>query len=432
MKLFRLLLLSLAASLVFGQSHQDENSTQWSPVTLAGEFLEHDFVNWFGYVNGVYDSYAPISRNTGTTNNGSFGWEVGGGVSATHAFRDGDFSLSYRGDYRDYQNSFYSTGTDQNLGLSYIKRLTRRWTLSTSLGGGISFYGGTFFSAASNATTIVPNNPFSSETRYLSAGANISYQQSRRLSYVVGGSYFLQRYNFQGAISSQGGSGSGSVLYRTSVRTTVGATYSHGYFSYQGSSGTANSDTIQATVSHVFPNHWTGSLAGGVTHSTISGIAQMPVFVINGGTLGPGGYVPGQYHQSTSFPSFSGTVGRAYRHSNVYASAGQGISAGNGYYLASKTLYVNGVYSVAIQRRQNVSFAGGYNRLSSVANTVAVDYSSSSLSASYGVNVIRYVGLNARYDYIHYGSLNPNPSINDNRLSFGVTFSSKSIPLTLF
>ena len=102
MKSLRLVLLSLTAALAFAQqATQDENSTQWSPVSLAGEFLEHDYVNWFGYADGVYDTYAPISRNGKTTNNGSFGWEIGGGVSVNHAFRDGNLSLSYRGEYRD-------------------------------------------------------------------------------------------------------------------------------------------------------------------------------------------------------------------------------------------------------------------------------------------------------------------------------------------
>jgi hypothetical protein len=438
-KLPRLLLLSLTASLAFAQqARQDENSTQWSPVTLAGEFLEHDFVNWFAYANGVYDSYAP-AFNGGTTNNGSFGWEIGGGVSASHAFRDGEFSLSYRGDYRDYQNSFYTTGTDQNLGVSYSKRLARRLTLSTSLGAGIAFYGSTFFSSSSSGSaTVVPNNPFSSETKYLSTGVSLSYQQSRRLSYVVGGSYFLQRYNYAGAIGAAGTSGSASAFYRTSARTTVGATYSHSYFAFQRGAGNANADTVQASVSHVFPDHWTASVSGGVTHSSVSGLVSLPTglpagtILAPGVTVGPGGYIAGRYQQSTSFPSFSGTVGRSYRHSNAYASAGQGISSGNGYYLASKSLYFNGLYSIAIRQRQNVSFSGGYSRLSSVANTVSAIYSSSSLTAAYGISLMRYFGVNAHYDYIHFGSLSPNTGINDNRLAFGINFSSKSIPLTLF
>lgn len=435
MKLTRFLLLSLTAALAFAQQPtQDENSTQWSPVTLSGEFFEHDYVNWFAYTDGVYDSYAPVSTRSGqVVDNGSFGWEIGAGVSASHEIRDGNISISYRGDYRDYQNGFYGTGTDQNLGISFIKRLNRRWTVAASVGGGIAFYGATIFSNTPGTTNLVSNNPFASETKFLSAGGTITYQQSRRLSYVVGGSYFLQRFNYAGAIGSDGVNASGSVYYRTTARTTIGATYSHSYFNFQEGAGTENGDTVQASVSHVFPNHWNASVSGGVTRSNMSGTSIFAASLLFPGIdFGPGVYIAERFNETTSFPSFSGTVSRNFRHSNFYATGGQGLSAGNGYYLASKALYFDGLYSVAINRRETVSISGAEYRLSSVANTVATQYSSSSLTLAYGINLMRYFGVNARYDFIHYGSLTPNPSINDNRLSFGINFSSKSVPLTIF
>ena len=197
--------------------------------------------------------------------------------------------------------------------------------------------------------------------------------------------------------------------------------------------GVENGNTVQASVSHVFPNHWNASVAGGVTSSSISGTSVFAASLLfPNANFGPGVYIAERFNENTSFPSFSGTVGRNFRHSNFYATAGQGLSAGNGYYLASKALYLNGLYSIAINKRQNVSFSGAYTRLSSVSNTVADQYSSDTLSIAYGANLIRFFGVHARYDFIHYGSLSPNPSINDNRLSFGVNFSSKSIPLTLF
>ncbi len=434
-KLSRLLLLSLTATLAFAQQSQDENSNsvQWSPATLAGEFLEHDFVNWFAFADGVYDTYAPFSRPNGQVgNDGSFGWDIGGGVNLRHGFRDGRLSISYRGSYRDYQNATYSTGTDQNLSIGYSKRLARQWSLSTNLGAGISFYGGTFFASPSNTGDVITSNPFAGETRYLSAGASLTYQQSRRLSYVVSGGYFLQRYNYAGAVGNTGFSGSGSVLYRTTARTTIGGTYSHSYFTFQRNVGTANGNTAQLSVSHQFPNHWNASVAGGVTFSSVSGISVYPVnnVLVNGVLLN--GYLVGPYKESTSFPSFSGSVSRAFRKSNFSVSAGQGLSPGNGYYLASKSLYLGGVYSRSLYQRQNIGFAGGYSHLSSVANSVSSTFSSGSFTTFYSVNLVRYFGVNAAYNFVHYGALTGFGGVNDNRLSFGVNFSSKSIPLTLF
>ncbi len=46
--------------------------------------------------------------------------------------------------------------------------------------------------------------------------------------------------------------------------------------------------------------------------------------------------------------------------------------------------------------------------------------------------LMRYFGVNFGYSYIRYGTLAPISAVSDNRLSFGVTFSSKSIPVTPF
>ena len=436
MKFSAVLIMSLTSITALAQqpqtqapSSQDNSQGAFSPVSLASEFFEHDFFNFYAFGDGAYDTYAPLQN--GHSNNGAFGWDVGGGVNGVHTFRDASLSLSYRGDYRDYKSSFFGSGTDQNLSLAYGKRLGRRWTFGVSTSAGIIFYGGTFFSVEPTLTGIVPTNPFTSETKFLSSGLSLSYQQTRRLSYSFSGSFFLQRYNYAGAVGTTGGSGSGSVFYRITSRTTVGGTYSHSYFVYQANAGQAQIDSIEATLSHQFHSHWSVSLSGGVTRSGVSGTAFVPVVLMLPGGQTVGGYQVGKYNTVSDFPSFSGTVSHGYHRSQFSVSAGQGIVAGNGYFLASKSQYLNGVYSYSY-RRSNISAGGGYFRLSSVANSVSNTYSSSSLSFNYGVSLMRYLGANFRYDYVHYGTLNPYTGITDNRLSFGFSFSSKSIPLTLY
>ncbi len=176
--------------------------------------------------------------------------------------------------------------------------------LSTS--AGIIFYGGTFFSVEPTLTGIIPTNPFTSETKFLSSGLSLSYQQTRRLSYSFSGSFFLQRYNYAGAIGTTGGSGSGSAFYRITSRTTVGGTYSHSYFVYQANAGQAQIDTIAATLSHQFHSHWSVSLSGGVTRSSVSGTAFVPVTLMlpNGQTVG--GYTGWQVQHGFGFPFFLG------------------------------------------------------------------------------------------------------------------------------
>lgn len=410
---------------------EDQSSTSNPITSLASQFLEHDFLNFFLFANLVYDS-EPISLNGRTVNAGGFGFDGGGGVNANKILRDGFISLSYRGDYRDYASSFYPSGTSQSLNFAYEKRLGRRWTFSANVNGGIFLYGGTFFEPEPSDVNNVQTNPFSTESKFLSGGVGISYRATRRLSYVFNGQYYLNRYNLPGSLGSTGVSGTGSVLYRTTARTTVGGTYTHTYFTYQQHVGQVQANMLAATLSHIFSARWQVSLQGGVTRTDSNGTIRVPVVIVEGNNLLPG-YEIGAYHRVSSFPSYQGTLThQIQRRSSLSVSAGQGISAGNGVYLASKNLFLMGYYSYSVQRRSNFSFGGGISHLSSVANNVAYSYTSTSFTASYSYSLLRHLGANARYDFVRYGTLGSLGSATDNRFTIGVYFSSKSVPMTLF
>lgn len=427
------LLSALAASAFAQEPTQMDNPINYNPVTLASQFFEHNnYFNYYALLNGMYDSYAP-TYNTTTgqqTNNGSFGYSVGGGLSAYHSFRRATLSVSYSGTYRNYNSPLFQNGTDQNLALAFTRRLGRRWTLGLSANAGTVLYGTGYFGTASEGPNAIATNPFSANTRYASAGVSLAYQQTRRLSYVVSGTFFLQRYSFVNAIGATGGAGSFGVNYRVTARTTVGANYGFSAFTYQFGSGDSQLHSISVSVSHLFPHNWFLSVNGGVTHSNVNGFISIPVSALTG-NVGAGGFVVGQYNTSSNFPSFGATVTRIFRRFQLSASGGQSINSGNGYYLASRNQYLNGNYSKSF-RRSNFSFGGNWYRLESAANTVTYSYSAAGVAASYSYQLMRYLGSNFRYDWVRYGNLTPYPSIIDNRLSFGLIFSSRSIPATLY
>lgn len=402
-------------------------------VTLASEFFEHDYVNVYAYGDGVVDTNNPILTDTGQVRNSiGTGFDVGGGINLSHTFKDGQLSLSYLGAYRDYQSSFFSSGTTQSLTLGYSKRLTRHLSLSIFGSGGTFLYGGTFLTGTTvTEATPVVGNPFSPETRFVSAGVSLTYQQTRRLSYTFFGNLFLSRYNYVGGIGTTGASGGASVNYRLTVRDTLSGIYSYSYYAYQGTIGNASSNQIGLSLSHAFNNHWNVSLYAGGARTYATGTIVLPVtFLVGDEAIG--GYALGNYKQTTYIPSFSASVSHSYRRSVLSVSAGEGIAgSGNGYFLASRNIYFNGVYSYSV-RKQNISLLASIYRLSSIANSISSSYSSAVFSASYGRNLIRYVGVFLRYDYLHYGGLAPYNGISDNRFTFGFNFSSRSIPLTPF
>ena len=431
-----LILIGLFTGLFAALAPAQDQPTQprtFGPTSFADQFLEHNFVNFFAFTNGVYDTYAPVLNAKGQTiDNGGFGYTIGGGVTARHSFKDGFLSLSYSGDWRQYTTYLYGSGTDQNLQFSYLKKLNRRWILNVGTGAGIAYYGSSFLSTQSSGEPFIQNNPFSSENKFFSSGITLTYQQTRRLSYVASGNFFLQRFNFPGSIGTTGGSGSGSVLYRVTPRLTLGGSYAHSYYVYQRNSGTATVDGVYGNASYLFPNHWLVNFSGGLNHSDVLGSVFLPaVFLVNNQLIG--GYRVGKYDQVSNLPAFSGSVTRNFRRSSFSVSGGQAVVSGNGYYLASNSQFFGGNYSRTLtSRKATVSASGYYNRYHSISNTVASNYTSAGFGASYGYNIIRHLAANFRYDFIRYGQLAPVSSVSDSRLSFGFSFSTQSIPLTVY
>ena len=413
-----------------GPAEAADNGLRGIPVTLAGQFFDHDFVNYSLFANAVYDTELATLQGNQAVDTGGFGYSVGGGVTASHQTRTSDLSLSYRGDYRHYGSTGYGSGTDQNLALSYSQRLTRRWSMSTSVGAGILLYGGGFYSVAPSAASTVVTNPFSPETRFFNAGLNFSYQQTRRLSYVFGGQFFLSNYNYPGAINSVGGSGIASIVYQLTGRTSVSGSYSHSYYHYAHDAGNSTLDGGSLTLSHEFAAHWQASLTAGLMRSHAAGIISIPVSIVVGQQTVPG-YVTGPYDQVSLVPSFQGSVTHYQRRSAFSVSTGQGVQPGNGVYLTSRSQFLNGTYSYSM-RNSNISVGYSYFHLTSIANSVSQGYSTGNFSGSYSYVVRRHISANFRYDLISYGDFGSYGGFVGHRLTFGVAYSSESIPMTLF
>ena len=407
-----------------------DNGVRGLPVTLAGQFFDHDFVNYTLLGNVVFDSnLATLPGAQGGSGSG-LGWSAGGGVTASHVTRNTSFSLNYRGDYRRYGTSGYGSGTDQNLALDYTVRLSRRWSTSITAGGGILLYGGGFYSVTPNSATSVATNPLSPETRFLSTGINFTYQQTRRLSYVFGGQFFLNDYNYAGGLNSRGFSGLFSLVYRLTGKTSLAGTYSHSYYTYSQDAGSSTLDAGTVTLSHNFSGHWQASVTGGINRTHTSGIITVPVSTILGQQT-VNGYVTGPYDNVTLVPSFQGSLTHYLRRSAFSVSGGQGVTPGNGVFLTSRTQFLSSTYSYS-RRRSNFSLGASYNRLSSIANSISQTYSSGNISASYSYVLRRHLSADFRYDLISYGGLLNYGGVTEHRLTAGLSLSSKSIPLTLF
>ena len=418
-------------------------------IAAASQFFDHDFVNVYGFANGVFNTNIPDGTQTVIQNGSpqvvekygnSFGWEAGGGITAQHTLRDGSLSLNYAGSYHNYNTPTFGAGQQQTISFGYIKRFNRHWTFGLNVAGGLLGFGTSYYSTNSIISE-TPGNPFSLESRFANVGLNLTYAQTRRLSYVFSGSFLYSGYKTPAATaasgigtppSTRGVTGGVSVLYRLTARTTVGGSYSHSYYHYTGRVGTTNVESGSLTLSHQFVDHWQLDLSAGINHSSSSGIAVTPISFVYQGTE-YFGYYDLPYNRTINSPAFQGVLTHSYRHSTISMSGGQSVLAGNGFYLTSRDQFANGAFSFST-RKTNFGFGGNYARLSSVSTAnLGETYSYYGVSASYGANFARYLNANARWDFLHYDSaFGRTASLNEQRVSFGISVSSKSVPLTLF
>ena len=431
-KFLVLLAVTLPVGALYAQDSSNTGSQSQIPPNTAPPLLQRpyeaakDFFNFFAFANGVLDTNGAYLENANS--GATFGETVGGGASGYHAFSTGSLAVYYNGDYRHYGKNNFGNGTDQSLSVVYQK-LTKHWTFTIGEVAGEFFQGGAVYSTASNNVnpgTIVQTSPYATSTRYAGTTLTASYQQSLRLSYQFTGSYFLNRYNGQVSIGSNNFIGALATVYRFTRRTSISANYSHSNFLYQHNAGSSNVDAVFLTLGHDFASHWSASISGGLTRANSSGTFDFPVYL---NPSLPPVLVVAQYHQTNILPYYQATLSRNMRHVTVSASAGEAVGPGNGYYLASRVINVNGLVNYAM-RRSNLTANGYFSRLSSVANQVRGNEVTTGIGGAYSYNLIRHLGLNVRYDYIKYGNLGILHVPADNRISMGVYFTSKDVPLS--
>ncbi len=413
-----------------------------SPLNILSAFSEgKSYLDFNGFVNGVVDSSAPVFQSgvyLGNTSNTGFGYEAGGGVSASRVFSTGQFLLGYTGAFRDYTTALYPSGTNQNINVYLTKLLSRQWSLRVGGNAGIFLNGGSAYQLNNSVNGLNLGqgpvlNPFSQTTKYVGSSISLSYQQSLRWSYTIGGDFFLSRYTGNGSFGSTGGDGTGSVTYRLTAVTSLSGSYSHSYYGYQNAAGSSAVDSVFGTLSHDFRRaHWKVGVSGGVSRANSSGAFFIPGFLPAAANQQLIGVVTqGAYNTVSVFPSFQGSATRTWRRTSLNLSGGQAVSSGNGIYLTSRNLFFSGGYNIS-SRRSGLSFTGIYSQLNSVTNSISSSYGSSGANVSYTYKLARHFGVNGAYNLTYYSNIGNFGGRISNRLSFGVTFFSSNVPLSYF
>jgi hypothetical protein len=395
-------------------------------------------LRFFAGVSGVYDSSqqpaALDSKGNLIVLNGLEGIEASVGLYGTHSWKTAVLGVDYKGAIREYNGNSSSDSIDQTLTLGYTVQESRRLRFEARLTGGIlndGLAGIGVVPTYTSADLVQPSTLlFDSRAYYLQGGLDMTYVQSARTSYSIGGQGFEVWRQSAALVGVQGYSARGTVEHRLSKSSSVGFTYSRQHFDYPRAFGQADIDTGQLMYGTNLGPRWQFSVQAGVFHAEVKGLQAVALSPVIAALLGQSSVIQAFYREDI-YPSGTATLNRRFKQASLSFNVGQMVTPGNGVYLTSKSQFGGATYSYTGIRKVNLSVSGGYNSLSSLGQGIQP------YRSGFGGGGITYalpykLHLVARYDYRYQAIENFTYKHTGYRAVLGIDFSPGKVPLSLW
>ena len=387
------------------------------------------------YTTGL--SGVTVNAQGNLANASGYGTTIAGGISGSHSWRHTHIGLDYHASYAFYPNDTSYNSFSQALGLGLSHQVTRhiKFSLRESLG---------WFSFSNpnvGLTQTVPFDPSQSaipasdfyytRTIYATTQADLVIQKSTRLSFDLGGGFFINRYASTALYGVTGENAMGDFQYRLSRRATIGAQYSFTHYSFTGI--LSSSDLHGAALTYGLRISRTVEFSGygGFMHAETKFIQSVPVDPNVSALLGFSNTTALAYHVNW-VPNFSGRLSKTFARGVAYVGGGETVLPGNGLFLTSRTASVMAGYGYTGLRRWSLGINVTYISALSIGN-VSGSYGNISGSFSMSRSLGHALSFVTSYSANQYRS--PNFTLY-NRLiytgSVGIGWSPGDIPLRIW
>jgi hypothetical protein len=419
-----------------------------APAAMSVPNVDFDFsVTAIGtYTTGLAGVSSPNAQGQ-LANVASFGEGVTLGASGSHSWKHTHFGMSYSGSFNHYGNAGYFDALSQGISLGLSHQFTRHieFSLRESAGMFTQFVPGTVSLNSSvpfdPSQSYVPTTDFyDNRTIYNTTQASLTIQKSSRLSFSLGGTYFLNLRRSSALYGAKGESASGDVQYRLTRRTTIGAQYNFNHYAYTHSFGGANIHAFGATLSGRL-SRWTEfSLFGGASRMESTFLQTVPIDPNVLAILCPPSLVSACPLTGTTVvsntllwaPNFGVRLSRSFQRGVAYVSAGESITPGNGLFLTSRMATAMAGYGYSGLRKWSLGLSVSYSTALSLGN-VTGNYGQVTGSYSMSRQIVKSLSFVSSFSATQYQSGSFNAY---NRLiytaSVGIGFSSKKIPVRFF
>ena len=364
----------------------------------------------------------------------SCGVEANAGLSGYHTWKRTRVGLDYAGDYRHYPRTTFYDGTDQFLSLGLTHQLSKHVAIGLREAAGT--YSRNYFGVGGAGVydpAVVQQaapNIFDSPVIFFSTGADLTYLLSARWSINAGGSAFADRFRSTALYGATSYGAHGDIIYRYSRYGSIGVVYQYLHTDFTKSFGAFDYHVLGIAYSirpakSVELQFQVG--AGRVESLTVERVAIDPIIAaITGQTSG----VLAAYHLNY-IPDLAGGLTKTFRNGTLSGRYTRSISIGNGVYLASRADTVGGSYSYTGVRRWSFSLSGGYNKLSSIQQTLGV-YSAYTAGAGLVRTLAAGLQFSAQVEERRYDTGYVGFRRDALRVGIGFTWTPGDVPLTLW
>ncbi|HEY2842306.1 MAG TPA: hypothetical protein VGJ09_01600, partial [Bryobacteraceae bacterium] len=262
---------------------------------------------------------------------------------------------------------------------------------------------------------------------FLQSSLDASLIKSERTSFTFGGEGFGIWRKAEGLIGMEGYDLHGTVHYRWSKRTTVGASYQHSHYDYPKAFGESDINMYSGILATQFGEYWTLAVRAGIYQAEVIGLQQVAVDPEIAALLGVTSTVQTFYRKST-LPQWDVKIARRFQRANLTLQYSQGASAGNGVYLTSREQSGNAGLSYATSTKLSFSASGGYSSLKGIGQSLQ-PYSQFVGGGGVTYSLTNPIHLIARYDARHQEIVDGVFKGTSYRATVGISFSPGDVPL---
>ncbi len=386
-------------------------------------------------VSGVYDTglLRPLSAN-GTEGSPSplFGTMLTWGFGGRHYFHRDMISVNYSGSYSRYSGVGAFNGGNQTIAVNYSHVLSRRLKLNLSGTGAIWSENSVLEnqpvgpdSIANVDLAISPNiQIYDVGAKQFSSQAELTWQESSRLSFSMGTSYFGIEQNSASLLGMTGQQFRGDVNYRLTRKMTIGSYYSFSHYLYPHGVGNSATNTAGGIFSYAFNRTTQLRFRGGFSQVESVGLEQVQINPVVAALLGENSGVIDAY-MTYKTTDFSAQFVKDFHGGRTTASLAyaRGISPGNGVFQTSQQESLSASMTARVFRTYTLTAAAGRDTLVAVGQALGKyesEYGRLALARTYK----RGVGLTLAAEYRYFDIDSYGFVRNQLRITSGVTWGS--------